>query len=996
MRLLVLGSLVVAGPSGLQPVRGRRPADLLALLAQRRGAPVAADVLLDRVWGEAATGITPGTVHTVVARLRRTMGAEGIRSEPGGYRLGQVELDADDFEAGCTRARRAAAAGEWAAAGDSFRAALALWRSDVAYAGVSDDLVEAERARLAEARARATESLCRLLLGLVDDPSGRAASDPPLPEVGPDHAAEALMLAAELVQRHPLRETPAGLLALAAYRCGRPADALETLAALRSRLRGELGVDPSRPISELQQQILAADPRLDAPRPRGPVRAGSPRRRGGVARRPPVPMTETIGRDAEIASVLGALAEGRRLVTLVGPGGVGKSRLLAEVAARLGEDAAGVPPLLGYLDLAGLGRLAEAELAEAAAVALGVGGDAGDPVASLVQALVAARGVLLVDEAEWLPETVGDLLGRLIAHCRGVQAVVTSRVPLAVAGERLVVLSPLACAPARSFGVDVLGAPAVRLLAARMTDAGHPPEPADAETLGRIARRVDGLPLALEIVAGHAAAYRPEDLLDLLETPLDVEALQRGVPERHRSLRDTLSWSVQRLTEPQVRVLARLAVFAGPIDPAAAVVVCADGHAASAVVDSWLRALVREGLVGVQRSAPRLQFRLLRTVRDLAGELLDELGERRECERRLRRWYAARWLGQPRSDALIEDVLLHYDDYLAALAGAIETDPEAAAEIVVTLSRFWLFGSLRAIGHRWTARVLAGAELDELRAARVRLCQAMLNKTDPVESQVDVLRALPVLQRWGERADLVSAHMVIALHETHGGHSEEATVAARQAVEVAREVGLERLCDALGVLAVVRSDARDHDETLAVVDEALAALGSARSTVAQVAVTSNLAHALINVGLPRRALALVDEVLPVAGHLAGSGSVDFLIETSGWAALGAGQPQRALRHFGDVVAALGAQVGRSQYGISASIGAAAALAEVGAAEAPVAARLARRWFAGSGFAPPPYIAVALAVLDEVVAADPGAEEPPALDADGWLLGAIEAAVSRPD
>lgn len=971
MHVQVLGPLSAARGERSVVLAGQRSRDVLAVLVQRRGHAVSPEVLLDRVWGPGPAGPSVSAVHTVVARIRRALGAGAVLTEGPGYRLGIAQVDEDAFEAGCADAREAAAARRDGQAAATYRTVLALWQGDTAYASVSDHLVDAERARLGESRSRAVEDLCRLLLAQPGDPA----------------AHEAHALATAMVRDHPLRELPYAHLMHAAYRLGRQAQALAVYAALRRRLHEDLGIDPGERVGDLHRRILRHDPGLHATS----AGAAPPRRPDTVTRagRIPTPLTPTVGRQAEIASVLASVGQGRRLVTIVGPGGVGKSRVLAEVGARLAVEGE-----VGYLDLAGLGAADLDELADRAAVALEVGGSDRPAVDVLVDAFATRRLVVLADEAEWAVEPFAELVGRVLRSCPGVQFVVTSRVPLGVAGERQVLLSPLACAPEQARGQDVLRAPAVRLLAARVGDVVADPRFSDEEALdlGRIARRVDGLPLALEIVAGHAGTRSVGQLLTLLATPLDVATTARSAPARHRTLRDTLGWSVQGLGADARTVLLRLGVFHGPIDPDAAVAV---GGPVAGDVDAVVRSLVREALVQVDRSGPRLQFRMLRTIRDLALEGLAESGELATTSARMRHWYAQRWRGQPRSDALIEDVQLHYDDYLAVLRGAIDQDTHAAVAVLTTLSRFWLFGSLRGSGVRWCTRALHAPGLGDLDRAEVLLLRSMLDKTDQDRSLADLVAAIPVLQRHGGGPSLVSAYMGLALHETHRGRTGAALAAAGRAVEFGRQAGAERLADALGVLAVVQGDAEDADGIAVTVAEALELLRAARSSAARVAVTSNLAHGLLNVGRVQRALELVDGVLPLAPRVGGSATVDFLVETAGWAALGCQQPRRALGHFAEVLAGLGADAGRSQYGISATIGAAIALSLVGADAAAPASVLARRRLQLSGFVPPPLIR---RLLGGLALPPPGTAtfEPDQPDPDAWLLEVVAEAASVPE
>ena len=313
MQVRVLGPVRVGDriESATAP-RGERPRDVLALLVARRGRPVPAEVVLDLVWGDAATALTPAAVHTVVARLRRQFGDGLVRTTDAGYVVPvEVGLDAERFTALATEGSE----------GDEeigrCREAVALWSGGTAYAGVRDDLVMAERVRL--------EELLRRVRG--DLAAGLLAPGAPQGDV-----AEAMGIAAGLVTEHPLDEGAAVLAMRAADRLQRQGEALEVFARLRDRLREEFGVDPGPAAVAAHARILARDSETAAS-PAPP--AG---RRVNAGLRLPVPASPTIGRQAEVASVLQALAGGRRLVTVTGPGGVGKSRLLADVGAALATD----------------------------------------------------------------------------------------------------------------------------------------------------------------------------------------------------------------------------------------------------------------------------------------------------------------------------------------------------------------------------------------------------------------------------------------------------------------------------------------------------------------------------------------------------------------------------------------------------------------------------------------------------------------------------------
>ena len=470
------------------------------------------------MWGEDARRLTTSAVHTVVARLRRRHGTGLVTTSDAGYLVpADVGTDADHFVALAGAAHDAASRDDAAACEDLCRQAMALWTGDTAYEGLRAELVLAERTRLDELHRRVRADLAECLLR---PGASRAALE------------EALTLARGLLDDNPLDEGAAALAMRAAYRLGRQAEALEVHDVLRRTLRDELGVSPGPAVSAVQARVLAHDATLGG-------EAAEPSRRTGrsvpvhPARRVPVPASPTVGRAAEVETVLDALAEGRRLVTVTGPGGVGKSRLLADVGAAL---APGVDVV--HVSLSAHAGLTPAELAAGVAVTTGLPIEGDDEVAGLVRALRSADLTVLVDEAEWVLESAADVTAAVLAGCPGVRLVVTSRTPLSVVGERVVVLEPLATADPEGDLDAVRAAPAVRLLAERLADRGSAPSAdldawpdADVRVLARVARRVDGLPLALELVAGSSATVPVGHLLDLVESPLDLDT-RRPRPAR--------------------------------------------------------------------------------------------------------------------------------------------------------------------------------------------------------------------------------------------------------------------------------------------------------------------------------------------------------------------------------------------------------------------------------------------------------------------------------
>lgn len=869
MRVRVLGPLAVR--DDLVPI-GQRARDVLAVLVQRRGRPVPPDVLLDLVWGDdtpRADGV--GVVHTVVARLRRQFGSELIATHDSGYVVtGRIRIDEDEVTDELETARRHLDRAEHAEAAAHFRRALDQWRADEAYGGVTDQLVVADRARIAERQAQAVEALIELVLEH-------------LPEQLPDAVDRSLRLCADF----PLRERPHQLAMLALAADGRQAEALDAYEALRRRLRDELGIDPSPATRAVHQQVLRQDSapvRSAPPTPR-------PRLRASIL---PAPVSPLIGRETELAAILAALAE-RRLITLVGPGGVGKSRLLAELGRTVDRDQ------IVYADLSGLEPGTVDDLADAVALSHGLTAGPGEALARLVAALGGREVLLLVDEAEWVVEPLAALLSALLDGCPRLRAVLTSRRPLELVGERVVAIEPLRLPAPGAPVTEQLTAPAVRLLTDRLADRDLHlgDDPAVVSLAVAIATGVDGLPLGLELVAAQAGTRTLPELAAMVDAPLDLAAERRSGNVRHGSLRTSLHWSIARLSARQRTVLGRLSVFAGRFDAAAARAV-----AALPETDAVVAELARDALLLVERDgAARLGFRLLRTVQQLAA---DDLGpeDLTAARRRHRRWYAARWQGAPRCDDLITDVRESYEDYLAALTSALsDGDGDPVADLVLTLSRFWLFAASRRSGLRWTTRALDSGLLSARQDSLVRAQRAALALHHERELVLaDTAVALPSLLAAGDLAWAVTAAVVRALELSAGGHHDAAISCAEEGRRAADQVSIERRADALGVLAVVQAAAGDGERAERTIEAAWQAVESTGSAAGRIAVGSNLAFTLVDLDRPARALRLVEDIAPHVGRVLAGVHPDFLASTLGWAALGVGDHRRAATAFSQALA----------------------------------------------------------------------------------------------
>lgn len=909
MRVQVLGLLTVTTPRGTARLSGARSRDVLAVLVTRRGRDVPAELILDLVWGEEASRLSAAVVHTVVSRLRRALGPDSIVTGEHGYRLAPgTRIDADEQEAALREARDLRAGGRPGPAAERYRAALALWTGPTAYDGVRDDLVQADRSRLREARALATEELAATLLQ----------------DGTPPALADARTLAVGLVEEFPFREEPVRLMMRADAGLGRQAEALQGYDRLRHRLREDLGIDPSPQTQAVHAEVLSG-----STRPAGRHLRAAPRRGGRL----PVPPTPTVGRERELDLIRRWHGEGHRLVTLVGPGGVGKSRLIQEFGRELGAEA------VQYVDLSGAGASSARDLAQSILIAQGLGGAAPDTVAALAAALSRAQLTLLLDEAERLPDAVRTVVAEILAGCPGVRVVAASRVPLGHPAERRLPVEPLACPADGAAGATARAAPAVRLLEARLRD--HAPDllvgDDDGALLARLARRVDGLPLALELIAGQAGTRSLVELDELLAAPLDVPRAG-GPADRHGSLRQALSWSVDRLSPASRVVFRRLAAFAGPFSAEAAAAVVGEPGTAEAV-----RALSRDGLLQVDRGGPRVRFRMLRTVHDLAGEELERHAERAAVLRRHRAWYAALWRDVPLQDEMLFSIAESYDDFRVALDGALaERDADSLPGLSVTLGWFWVFHESDAALPRLDA-ILGSGLLEGVDVGRVALQRRALDSAfvarppGPDEATLRDLLAADLSWRvLGSLVDCFAAYVA--------GDLVQALAVAARALQLARAGAPEHVAEALATLAVMRAASGERAQALAAAEEAWQLIGAAPGVLHVSAVVSKVGLALMDAGEPRRAHAVLSQAIDSVDARLGVLVSNSLLINAGWAALGCGDPGRSARWFHRV---LQRRHGLVQGHLAEAVsGAAAVLTELGAPEAAhhgeAAAELCRR------------------------------------------------------
>ncbi|MEV0705548.1 BTAD domain-containing putative transcriptional regulator [Saccharopolyspora sp. NPDC050389] len=582
MRIGVLGPLEISSGGENVVVGGVRLRTLLSRLALDSGRTVSVEALTEALWpGADGPADRVHALHSLVSRLRRLL-PDAVLRESNGYRLNAESVDCRQFEELARDGRRALHDGHVELAGRLLCEALALWRG-VAFEDVPDaPFAVAARAWLAELRLAAIEDRAQ-----VDLQTGCES---------PQLVTELQALTAA----HPDRERARALLLRALQSTGRTAEALSSYEEFRAALAERLGADPSLELREAHLAVLREE---TTTRPRGSKLRAE--------------LTSFVGRDAELALVNRRLAE-HRLVTLTGPGGVGKTRLATTAAAGLaGEQAVWFAELASVSD--------PADVPQAVLGTLGPRGapHGRDALDRLADALSPAPAVLVLDNCEHQLDAVASLADGLLGSCPGLRLLATSREPLGLLGEALVPVPPLGLAPSGSDVAGVLASPAVRLFVdrARAANPDFAVTAGNAGVVAEICRRLDGLPLAIELASARIRSLPADRVLALLDDRfrLLTEGNRAALP-RHRTLRAVVDWSWGLLDEAERSVAESLAVFGGSMTVEAAERVCTGGRPAAVL----LSALADKSLLVVEsvHDGQSIRYRMPDTIREYGLERL--------------------------------------------------------------------------------------------------------------------------------------------------------------------------------------------------------------------------------------------------------------------------------------------------------------------------------------------------------------------------------------
>jgi predicted ATPase/DNA-binding SARP family transcriptional activator len=663
----LLGPLEVRAGGEPLPLGGTKQRTVIAILLLHANEPVAADRLIDAIWGDHPPGTAKTALQGYITQLRHSLepsrlkrsAGEVLVTTPAGYvlRVGQGQLDRDRFESFARRGHDALATKRVSQAAELCRSGLELWRGPALAEFAYEAWAQGEADRLEERRLVCLEDRIEAEL-----------------ELG--HHAELVGELEALIAEQPLRERLRALLMLALYRAGRQAEALEAYQHARRVLIEELGIDPSAELRELEAAILRQDSAL------APAALSPP------TKFLPTPPTPLVGRERELDEAGQLLTrEGMRLLTLTGPGGSGKTRLALALAERLAGHYRNGARFVSLAPVA-----ASELLLPTVAATLEVAEEPGRALPeSLASALADQELLLVLDNLEHLLEAASALADLLVA-CPLLTMLATSRAPLRLAAEQEYPVPPLA----EEEAVELF------FTCAR----AHDPSLDGHEGALEVVRRLEGLPLALELAAARVRLLGIDGLRDRLEQALPLlTGGPRDAPERQQTLRATIEWSERLLSNEERGTLARLSVFAGGFTI----------EAAEQVTETRLDTL--EALVGhnLLRPISHRRCSLLRVIREYAAERLEERDEATSTRELHAAWCrtlaceAEQQLTGPEQVHWAARLELEHDNVRAALAWALECSPSLALEIAGALWRFWYLHGYFSEGRKWLERALAAA-----------------------------------------------------------------------------------------------------------------------------------------------------------------------------------------------------------------------------------------------------------------------------------------------
>ncbi|MGW5073525.1 BTAD domain-containing putative transcriptional regulator [Rhodococcus sp. NPDC004095] len=898
VEVALLGEVATRRGGALVPLPGARARTLLVALARTPGRARSAQALIEDVWGDDPPRSPTNALHTQISRLRAALPDGVLESGPAGYRLAlsRTQVDVTLARALEQRAQQQQADGDPLAAVTTVRQARALWRGDP-----GADLPVGEQAdELAgEAAARAAALDVVELTALVATGELR----------------QALPLARAVVARAPLDEQAHGQLMLVLSGLGLGNEALEVFAGLRERLADRLGTDPSPRLVELNTALLTGTAPLPKTRTIPAIDAEPASLRPTSVGLRAAPNT-LLGRDADLAAVE-ALLGASRVVTVLGPGGTGKTRIVHEVglraAQRLPVALVELASLRNGADviaaISGTLGIGEVELAPGTALTRARIRDARD---RLREALSARPSLLILDNCEHLIDDVAEVVADLVAASDQLTVLATSRAPMAITAEAVYPLPPLA--------VDESGSPATELFRSR-AQAVRPSVRLDPSAVARLCRTLDGLPLAIELAAARVRTMSVEEINDRLSDRFTLlRSGDRTSPQRHRTLHAVIEWSWNLLEPDQRTALRRLCRFPAGFTLEAAVAVAEWGEVVDAA--AAVEGLVTQSMLTVVEDQVGLRYLMLETVREFGEEQLALAGADEDAvvTQRTLGWAerfcrsAVRGFLDGDQAAITHAADAEHDNLLAVLRHAVGAGRSTSALTVFpVLGALWTFRGTHSEVVAWAPRILdldprgAGARAvpgnhvaltyvllagviafggvsRTLALARVRLREIVRVRTDldPVVATGAGLMVLPVTGRGvprtlahavrhPDRASRCAALLVRANLRENAGDLYGSGVDARVALELADSAGeswtVSMVCQHLGSIA---AQSARYEEAVRYYRRGAELMRELHAFDESAATHSYIAAALVGLGRVDEARSELESAGPLADLAAGT------------------------------------------------------------------------------------------------------------------------------
>jgi predicted ATPase/DNA-binding SARP family transcriptional activator len=777
---------------------------LLAYLVLHCDAPQPRYHLAFRLWPDTTEAQARTNLRQLVHGLKQTLPEADQFIDADAQTLqwqgdAPFRLDVAEFEAALTQADVAERHGDPHALRAALEQAVAVYHGDL-LPSCYDDWIRPERERLRQAFTGALERLM-LLLERQDDP--RAA----------------IACAEGLLRHDPLREDTYRALMRQHAACGDRAGALRVYHTCATVLERELGAEPSAATREVYEQLLKVGVPTRPAMPAQPANTNLP-----------VPLTSFVGREAEMAKVRRLLPT-TRLLTLTGPGGCGKTRLALEVATNLLDD---YPDGVWWVELAALSN--PSLVPQAVATALGVREQSDRPLPeTLVDYLRARQLLLLLDNCEHLVGACACLAEQLLSVCPHLRILATSREALSIGGETTWLVPSLNLPEAQSPAtVDELSCyEAIRLFVERAATVlpTFRLTAANAPSVVQVCRRLDGIPLAIELAAARVKVLHVEQLAARLDDVFHLlTAGSRTALLRHQTLRAALDWSHDLLSERERILFRRLAVFAGGFTLEAAEAVCAGAGLETGEVLDMLSHLVDKSLVAVTPEGGT-RYRLLETIRQYSQEQLERAGETGPFYLRQVQWClklvagAEAGLRGAEQVAWFEQLETEHDNLRAGLSRA--TEPAMQLQLVTALFYFWSRRGYLSEGRRWLAMALGNAEsLKPTPTHAKALYSAGLLaflQGDPASARSLAVQSIAVSRQLGDTQSCAYALTYLGLAAAHQGDLETAHSVGRESVAMFREVGdVWGLAIALHCLGWTTRMAGDHHLAPPLIEESMA------------------------------------------------------------------------------------------------------------------------------------------------------------------------------